>query len=205
MATVSPLAQASKPVYGATSPQEVVAAVQQAVKAGDFVGAMPYISPAGRRELAVEVVPSLLFALAFADPNDPMPGGKPLPKAELDKKQKNYQAAVDVVRNALKPFGLDTLIGKPAMAPEQTKVIEAAIDKADTVALITSMFATMEKIGPMLGFTRSSKPKAPFDLGNVSGYSIKGDRATAKTPTETLDFVRVDGRWYITPPKPAGK
>jgi hypothetical protein len=33
----------------------------------------------------------------------------------------------------------------------------------------------------------------------VSGYEIHGDRATAKAGEETIEFVKVDGRWYFQP------
>jgi hypothetical protein len=34
----------------------------------------------------------------------------------------------------------------------------------------------------------------------VTGYRVQGDRATAQAATEPLDFVRIAGRWYLTPP-----
>lgn len=201
----SAAAQTAKPPYGAATPQEVVAAVQKAAQASDFLGAIPFISPAGRRALMTEGVEGLLMVLAFSDPDDAMPGSKPLPKAELDAKRKNYRTATEIAQAALKPYGLDLVIGKPVMAPETTKTIASAAGKADTVVAINSLMAALEKMAPLLGMKKDAKPKMPFDLGAVSGYQIKGDTATAKSPTEMLDFVRVDGRWFISPPAPKGK
>ena len=194
------------PVYGGATPQEVVAALQKAAKSNDFIGAIPFISPDGRKELANEGVTGVIMVLAFTDPDDPMPGGKPLAKAELDAKRKSYRAAVDLAKATLKPHGLDGFIGKPAMSAEAQKAIDSALAKTDTVALMTSLMGTMEKLGPMLGMSKNEKggQKVPFNFGNVTDYKIAGDKATAKNGAETLDFVRVGGRWFITPPKQGG-
>ena len=34
----------------------------------------------------------------------------------------------------------------------------------------------------------------------MTGYKIDGDKATAQNGAETIDFIRIDGRWYIEPP-----
>ncbi len=47
------------------------------------------------------------------------------------------------------------------------------------------------------------KPPPPVDIGNVTGYKINGDKATAQNGAETMDFVRIGGRWYIEPPASA--
>jgi len=98
--------------------------------------------------------------LAFSDPDDAMPGSvKPAP-AELDAQRKKYKAALDVATATLKPYGLDTLIGKPVLAPKVQKSIEAALDKADNTTLIASLFGAMVKMGPMLGMKEAPKPDA---------------------------------------------
>ena len=197
-----PAAAQTAPVYGGATPQEVVAALQKAAKTNDFLGAIPYISPDGRKELANEGVTGLIMVLAFSDPDDPMPGGKPLSKAELDAKRKSYRAATDLARARLKPHGLDGFIGKPAMSADAQKAIDTALSKTDTVALISSLYGAMDKLGPMLGLNkRDEGPKLPFTLGNVTDYRITKDKATAKNGADTLDFVQIGGRWYITPPR----
>ena len=193
------------PVYGGATPQEVVASLQKAVKSNDFLGAVPFISPDGRKELANEGVTGVIMVLAFSDPDDPIPGGKPLAKAELDAKRKSYRAAMDLAKATLKPHGLDAFIGKPAMSAETQGAIDAAISKADTVALVTSLMGAMVQMGPMLRMSKKGEgPKLPFTLGNVTDYKITGDKATAKNGAEAIDFVRVGGRWFMTPPKSGG-
>jgi hypothetical protein len=194
------LAQPQQAIYGAETPQAAIAGLQRAVKANDVVAAIPFVSPAGRRELASEGISSLMMFLAFADPSDPMSGGQTLPKAERDAKRKAYRSAVDTVRKTLKPHGLDKVVGRPAMAVETQQAIDTAVARADTVVLVTSLISMMDRIGPMLGMRKSDRPTIPFTLGNVTNYRIDGDRATARAAGETLQFERIDDRWYVQPP-----
>jgi hypothetical protein len=204
LAAASLGAQTTTKVYGGATPQEVVTGLQKAVKSGDVSSAFGYISPAGRTRLADEAVVGVVMVLQFSDPSDPMPGSKPLPKAELDAKIKQYRAAVDLAKATLKPYGLDVIVGKPPLSPETKKVMDANLPKADTVALMTNLLATMEKIGPMVGMKKTERPPLPFEVGTVTDYKISGDKATAKATNETLEFVRIDGRWYLNPPAPKG-
>jgi hypothetical protein len=194
-----PLAQVAKP-HGAASPQEAVAVLKKAGDANDMLSALPVISPNGLKVLANEGVTGLLMVLAFSDPDDAMPGSTKPSKPELDAKRKQYRAALDLTTLTLRPYGLDALIGKPMLAPEVQKSLDAALDKVDKVALITSLFGAMVKIAPMLGMKQDPKPRLLADIGTVTGYKINGDRATAQSGAETLEFIRIDGRWYVEPP-----
>jgi hypothetical protein len=127
-----------------------------------------------------------------------MPGGTSKPKAELDAEKKKYAQAVDIVKTTLKPYGLDILVGKPALSDDVQKSLDAAIVKADNVALISAIFNSIAKVGPLLGMNRA--PKSLIDLGEVTDYRLNGETATAQNRAETLRFVRVNGRWFIEPP-----
>lgn len=198
---VPSLAVAQAPMGGDT-PQAVIAGVQKATAADDFVAVMPFIAPAARRELVKEGVTGLLMALAFSDPDDTMPGSKPLPKAELEKKRKGYKAAVKTADTMLSSYGVTGVIGKPVLADATQKPIEAALAKADTVAMMRDLMGALDTIGPQLGMKKSDAPKVPFKFGTVRDYKVSGDKATAKDGKETLDFVKIEGRWYLTPPAP---
>lgn len=193
------VAQVAKP-YGAASPQDVVAALKKAAAANDMMAALPVISPNGLKQIANEGVTGLLMVLAFSDPDDAMPGAPKPSKTELDAKRKSYKQALDLATGVLKPYGLDTMIGKPVLAPEVQKPLDAALDKADKVALINSLYGSLVKIGPLLGMKQTPKPEPLVEVGNVTAYKINGDKATAQNGAETMDFVRIDGRWYVEPP-----
>ncbi|MEO6223069.1 MAG: hypothetical protein ABIP90_07445 [Vicinamibacterales bacterium] len=189
---------------GAATPQEAVAVIKNASTANDMMVALPVISPRGLKVIANEGVTGVLMVLAFSDPDDAMPGSAKPAKAELDAQRRKYQGAVDLAKQVLKPYGLDTMIGKPVLAADVQKSIDAALDKADNTALIKSLFGAMVKMGPMLGMKEAPKPDALVKVGNVSGYKIDGDKATAQNGAETMDFVRIDGRWFIEPPAAPG-
>src|SRR5262245_10170664 len=169
------LAQVGKP-SGAASPQEAVAALQKASASNEMLRALQVISPGGLKEIANEGVTGVVMVLSFADPNDPMPGGPKLSKTELDAQRKKYGTAMELAKATLKPHGLDVMIGKPALSEETQKAINAALDKTDNFALITSLYAALTKIGPLLGMKQDPKPTMPVTVGNVTGYKIEGDR-----------------------------
>jgi hypothetical protein len=195
----APLAQGSK-TAGAATPQDAVAVIRKSAAANDMMMALPVVSPSGLKELASEGINGLLMVLAFSDPDDAMPGTPKPPAAELALKRKQYKEAVATSAAVLKPYGLDTAIGKPVMADATQQTISAALDKADKVAFITSLYGSMMKIGPLLGMKSPPKPTPLVDLGNVTGYKITGDKAVAQNGAEVLNFTRIDGRWYIEPP-----
>ena len=198
-----PLAQGMRGA-GAASPQEVVTVIKKASDANDMLLALPVISPRGLKVIANEGVTGVVMVLAFADPDDPMPGGPKPSKAELDAQRKKYKEAVNLASATLKPYGLDPMIGKPAMSHETQKSIDAALDKADNLTLITSLYGALMKIGPLLGMKQTPKPDALVKVGTVTGYKIDGDKATAQNGAETMDFVRISGRWYVEPPSGPG-
>jgi len=203
-ATAVPFAQGAKPA-GAATPQEAVAVLQKASTSGDMLQSLAVISPNGLKQIANEGVTGMVMVLAFADPDDPMPGGPKPTKAELDKKKKDYAAALALATQTLKPYGLDTVIGKPALSPDTQKAMDAAIGKADAFALVNSLYASLVKIAPLLGIRENPKPTPPVKIGTVSNYKINGDKATAQNDANLMDFVKINGRWYIEPPADPGK
>jgi hypothetical protein len=194
-----PLAQGAKP-SGAASPQEAVAALQKSTAAGDMLQALPVISPAGLKQMANEGITGMLMVLAFSDPDDAMPGSAKPSASELAAKRKSYKQAVDLSTQALKPYGLDTMIGKPALSDDVQKTLNAALDKTDNAAVVTQLYGALVKIAPLLGIRQTPKPEPLVKLATVSDYKINGDKATAKNGAEMLNFVRIGGRWFVEPP-----
>ncbi len=131
--------------------------------------------------------------MVFARRNAGKPSFSEKPtKTELDAKRKQYVAAKDLAARTVKPHVLDALIGKPVMAPDTQKSLDAALDKTDNVVLVTSFYGAMVKIGPMLGMKKNPKPTPLVEIGTVTGYKIDGDRATAQKGAETLNFTRIE-------------
>ena len=198
-----PLAQTAK-TRGAATPQEAVATVKKAIAAGDMSTVFSMISPNGLKSLSGEGVTGMLMALAFSDPDDAMPGAPKPSKTELDAKRKAYKDALAIATQTLKPYGLDTLIGKPVLATPTQNAINAALEKADTFALMTSLYAALTKIGPMLGANKDGRGPQLLDIGTVSNYKIAGDKATAMNGAEVISFSKFDGRWFMEGPSKGG-
>ena len=194
-----PLAQGTKP-SGAATPQEAVAVIKKASDSNNMLLALPVISPRGLKVIAGEGVTGVLMVLAFSDPDDAMPGSAKPAKAELDAQRKKYKEALSLATATLKPYGLDTMIGKPVLQADVQKSIETTLDKTDNATLITNLFNAMVKMGPLLGMKESPRPDALVKVGDVSDYKITGDKATARNGAETMDFLRINGRWYVEPP-----
>lgn len=47
---------------------------------------------------------------------------------------------------------------------------------------------------------QNPKPEPLVKVGTVTGYKVNGDTAVAQNGAETMNFVRIGGRWYIEPP-----
>jgi hypothetical protein len=187
------------PVYGADSPQALVAIFEKAMAVDDFAAIMPLISPTGRKELAEDAIGALIVALNYTDPDNPAPGSTPISEADRDTKRKNHRAAVDVARNTLRPHGLDGLIGESPITPLSKEVFELALTRTDTVLLMQSLFPALDRISVLLG-TERNETKLPASLGKITDFQIQGDAATAKANGDTIEFERLQGRWYLKPP-----
>jgi len=188
------------PTYGAESPQALVAKMEQALAADDFGSVIPLISPAGRKDLAEDAVTALIVALNFTDPDKATTGDVSLSAAERDAKRVNHRAAIEVARETLRPHNLDGLLGESPLSPLSKDVFALALDRTDTVILMQSLYSALDRISKLLGIERSDEKKLPMTFGNVTDYQVSGDTATAKTGGDTIEFERLDGRWYLKPP-----
>ena len=187
------------PVYGAESPQAVMAAMERAIAADDFSAVMPLVSPDGRKDLAEDAISGLILALKFLDPDGSAPEMTSIPEPEREAKRRSYRAAVDVARTTLRPHRLDGLIGQAPISPNTRDIMELALSKTDTVVLMRSLFAALEQIRVLLNMEHGDEKKMPWNFGKVASYEINGDHATAKTDDQTIEFERVDDRWYFKP------
>jgi hypothetical protein len=186
--------------YGAESPQALVATMEKALAADDFGSVMPLISPTARKELAEDAVTALIVTLDFTDPDKPSDATASLSAAEREAKRASHRAAVEIARETLRPHGLDGLLGQPPLSPLSKDVFALALDRTDTVLLMQSLYAALDRISSLLGTEKSDEKKLPMTLGNVTDYQVSGDTATAKTAGDTIEFERLDGRWYLKPP-----
>ena len=204
LAVVAFAAQATairiSPTYGADSPQTLVATMEKALAADDFGSVIPLISPAGRKDLAEDAVTALIVALNFTDPDKSSTGSAALTAAEREVTRANHRAAVEIARNTLRPHGLDGVIDQAPLSPLSKDVFALALDRTDTVVLMQSLFSALDRISTLLGTERSDEKKLPMTFGTATDYQVSGDTATARTSGQTIEFERLEGRWYLKAP-----
>jgi hypothetical protein len=99
----------------------------------------------------------------------------------------------------LERHGLTKMMQDETPVPDDPAERRAALAKmfagTDEIALLTDLMGLMSELGGDEGMKNG-----PMDVGpEVTDYEIQGDRATAKSGDETLQFVKIDGRWYFEP------
>jgi hypothetical protein len=129
-------------------------------------------------------------------------GGQTKESKEAAAKQKAAaQAKIDKAKAGLsavfKKHGLPDLLDEKTAAPKgDPKEMLAKVDQPALIGDLMAFMGTLGDDGP-----KASKDDAMPAPKNVTDYKITGDKATAKSGTETIDFVKVDGRWYLKPPQ----
>ena len=211
------LAAAKQP--GAESPQALVARLRAAAEKNDFPELVDCIAPKERREMAAGLVLGTTMMVAFLDMGSEMAMGMGQAmaegmsgtemtaeqkaemekgKAEAKKKTAELRGRYDAI---MQRYGLkDRMEQMQAEGRDDGSPPEEAIGKllagVDERALIVDLMGFMSALGESQG----QGDKKPFNLpSEVTDYKIDGDHATAKAGDETVEFVKVDGRWYFAP------
>ncbi len=202
---------------GAATPQALVARMQAAAAKNDLGELMACMAPDDRREMAIGMVAGVTMMVAFMGMAGGMAEGmaegmagedqKPEDKAKLEAAKKEAEeksaAMQKKVEGVLKKHGVDKMMEDPTPLPEEpatrSKALAAMFKGTDEIALTKDLIGLLEEIGKAEG--KEEKPKPVEAPQSVSDYKISGDTATAKAGDETLDFVRIDGRWYLRAPQ----
>ncbi len=201
---------------GADSPQALVARLEAASKAQDLPEMMACLTPDARREMALMMVAGVGMMVAFmgmgsdmgADMAEGMAegmSGEELPaeeKAKLEAgRQEAAAKAADLTQRyeaALDRHGVTAMMGDETPLPSEPEARRGALRRrlatTDAIALLTDLMRILADLG------EDSAPPSPVTLaGDVTDYRIEGDRATARSSSGPVEFVRIDGRWYVEP------
>lgn len=202
---------------GAETPQALVERMVKAADEKDVAQIFACLDPQSRTEATTALLMGTTMMLAFMDMGTGMASGmaegmtealtdepmKPEDKARLEKgkaeaaaKSAKLKASFSAV---LKKHGLPDLLDPKADAPKEGP--ETLLAKVDQPALAADLLGFMEQLGDKKESHEDGGPPVPRD---ASDYKIAGDRATAKSGDETLEFVKIDGRWFFKPPKEKG-
>jgi hypothetical protein len=215
-------AQARREPPGADTPQAVIARLEKAGQAKDLPGMAACLAPEDRTEITKGMLLASTMMVAFAQMGpgmaDQMAEGmsglgddsehpknvqdKAKEKAERDKQTQEAQKKVKELetqyRAILKKHGLPDFFSEDGQKKAGPDEADALLQKVDQIALLDDLMGFLDKMD-----TKETKEvEKPFEMpGKVTDYKIQGDRATAKAGKETVDFVKVDGRWFMKAPE----
>lgn len=213
--------------YGGATPQELVARARAAADSGDLGELMACMAPEDRKAMGGAMVMMAVMMVGFSQMGAEMGGamaegmteamsGEEMTaerKAELEAQQAEAAAAAarvtEKLRAALEPHGLAGLLEEDmGEGPGDDQAFEEALDQADTIALTESVMGVLADLKDAEGGMGLEEGMAPDPADEakpawvdveVTDYAIDGDRATAQAGEETLEMIRVDGRWYFAP------
>ena len=209
-----PVASAAE-APGADTPQALVARLQAASAAQDLPGLFACLAPDARREMALVVVAGVGMMVAFMGMGSTMGSelaegmaegatGEELSaeaKAELDAGRRETEAKAAEMQkryeSILERHGVAAMMADERPLPEdpaaRTAELRRLFAKTDEIALLGDLLGMMDELG-------HDEAKPPLRVPpEVTDYRIDGDRATARAGDETIEFVRVEGRWYVDP------
>lgn len=204
---------------GAESPEAVVARMQAAAESQDLPEMMACVAPHSRREMALALVAGTGIMVAFLGMGGEMAGAmgealaeetageEPTPEqeAEVEKEQGELQAKAAEMQQRFEAIldrhGVSEMMKDESPLPEEPEARAAALEKlfadTDDIALTVDLLGLMDDLGDPSEEREIPSPVPVSDT--VTDYRVEGDRATAKAGDETLEFVRVGGRWYLEP------
>jgi len=211
--------------YGGATPEELVARMRGAAEAGDMGELMACMAPEDRKAMGGAMLMMAVMMVGFSQMGAEMGGAmaegmaesfggemSEEDRAELEAEQAKAAAAAEELNAKLKAVleqhGLAGMLDEGfAPGSPEDQAMEEALDKADMIALTESVMGLLQELqesqgdeeeGGMMADPLEGESPDWVDL-EVTDYQIDGDHATAKAGDETLEMIRVDGRWYFAP------
>jgi hypothetical protein len=215
---------AAQGAHGAESPQALIERVKNSAQAGDVSELLACVAPDDRAELVVMMVAGVAMMTAFMQMGGEMMGGMAEGMAEaLDEdgmtdeqraemETAQAEAAAEAARmenrlsEILKKHGVEQLIEEDGEGfdPEAggQKSARELLAGVDDIALFQDLMGFLSEMGEE-GPQVDDLP-IPENVMEFSDLSVDGDRATVRSGDETIEMVRVDGRWYMKLPDMTG-
>lgn len=207
--------------YGGATPEELVARMRAAAEAGDMGELMACMAPEDRKAMGGAMLMMAVMMVGFSQMGAEMGGAmaesfggemSEVDRAELEAEKAKAAAAAEELnaklQAVLEEHGLAGMLNADfAPGSSEDQAMEEALDQADMIALTESVMALLQEMQEAEGGEDEGgmmpdplEGESPDWVGmEVTDYAIDGDRATARAGDETLEMVRVDGRWYFAP------
>lgn len=194
---------------GAESPAAVVEGLKAAAEAQDFPGLARLLAPEARAQITVSLIVGVSMMVAFAQMGGEMAGSlgdafsdgdDAEQQAELAKQQEEAAAVAAGIQKRLEgvfeKYGLEDVMdeaeGDDAAGPEKLTQALVGIDQPALIGELLDIMASLGEGGP--------GEKSPVPVGELENLAIDGDHATGTVNGEAAEFVRIDDRWYFSPP-----
>ncbi len=191
---------------GGESPQAVVERISSAAERGDFADLAACMDPDSRAEMAEGLVMATTMMIAFAGFGGAMAGEMAEGMAEAfdeegaeidaeaeaaqDAAAAEVEALTQSYRQVLAKHGLEKMMDEDPSGEEDFASLLAGVDQA---ALIGDLMVFMQSFP---GAEDSGDSPTPL-ASDVTDYEIHGDHATARSPEGPMEFVKIDGRWFL--------
>jgi hypothetical protein len=191
---------------GGESPEAVVEGLKAAAEAEDFPAMMRLLAPEARTEVTLGMVMGVSMMIAFAQMGTAMGGAMgealtdeedPEAQAELEKAKAEADAETAKLQARLEEVfvkhGLDEAMSDES-TEEDPEAMAAMLEGVDQPALVGDLVDIMKDFDDE-GGQMSGPP-----VGELEDLVIDGDRAKGTVAGEPAEFVRIDGRWFFSPP-----
>lgn len=199
---LAPVLEAAEP--GAESPAALVERLRTAGDKEDFAELAACLAPAARMDMAKGLYAGATMMVAMSSAMGEMAGnmGEALGGAMGEESAESKAAAAkakaeaDVKFGALKKSYNDVAAkhGLPSLdAEEMPGDPEAIFAKADLIALIGDFGGLIKSLGEDGG----EKEKKNIE-GQLEDLKIEGEKAEGTLGGDPIQFVKLDGRWFIS-------
>lgn len=208
-------ALAAKRTYGAATPEALVERMNAATAKKDFPEMLSCIHPDDRAQLVGALLVGTAMMGAFMQMGgematgmaegmtEAMSEGEPTAeqKAQMAKAKKEMEAQAAAWQKkyeaTLRKHNLEEMLSDDAELPagEGPAALRALLKDTDDVALFEDLLGLLKDSGKGEVKEDAAPPGLPAEP--IKNLKVQGDRATAQSGDETVDLVKVDGRWYV--------
>ncbi len=218
-------AAAPKAQPGAESPEALVERMKKAAAKQDLAEIAACMTPKARGEMAMGMYLGATMMVAFSQMGAEMGGamaegmggmaeamGGKVDPAEKEKaaqqmaKAKEEMGKVKERYNALMTkYGLPVMPKDGEAEPDLPKEkAEELFQKIDAGAFLTDVMAFMKSMPGDEKEKAAEESPVKIPSGPLTDLKIDGDKATGSVEGEAMNFVRIDGRWYVEEPPGGG-
>lgn len=197
---LAPAAVPAAEQLGAESPQAVVEKLRIAAESENFGELATLLAPAAREEMAKGIWAGATMMIAMSSAMGDMAAGMGEELGDQTEEAKaqaaKAKAEADAKFGAWKKRYDETAKkhGLPSLDSSQETDPETLFAKADHVGVIRDFGNLLQSFGEEQGRGKGEGKKIEGALENLE---VDGDKASGTLAGEPIEFVKIDGRWFI--------